>query len=83
MIYYPWQLSYIVSSSRYEDLKPPTSPTPAAPVGKIDLNVVEGVSSGAQTISAEAPTEIAEANPAPAPAPEKAVTLRPLSPYVA
>ncbi|CAK9315846.1 unnamed protein product [Citrullus colocynthis] len=69
----------------YGDLKPPTSPTPAAPVGKIDLNVVEGISSSAQTISAEAPTEIAEANPAPAPAPapEKAVTLKPLSPYVA
>lgn len=70
-----------MSSSRYEDLKPPTSPTPAAPVGKIDLTVVDGVSSSAQTSSVEVSTEIAEANPAPAP--EKAVILQPLSPYVA
>ncbi|KAL0559644.1 hypothetical protein IC582_000007 [Cucumis melo] len=67
----------------YEDLKPPTSPTPAAPVGKIDLNVVQGVSSSAQTSSVEASFEIAEANPPPAPAPEKAATLKPLSPYIA
>ncbi|KAG7011687.1 Protein TIC 62, chloroplastic [Cucurbita argyrosperma subsp. argyrosperma] len=58
----------------YEDLKPPTSPTPSAPVG-----IVDGVSSIAQTSSSESSTEIAEAKPAPAP--EKAVT--PLSPYVA
>ncbi|KAG6572014.1 Protein TIC 62, chloroplastic, partial [Cucurbita argyrosperma subsp. sororia] len=58
----------------YEDLKPPTSPTPSAPVG-----IVDGVSSITQTSSSESSTEIAEANPAPAP--EKAVT--PLSPYVA
>lgn len=81
MLCYPWHLSYVVSSSRYEDLKPPTSPTPSAPVGKIDLNVVDGVSSIAQTSSSESSTEIAEANPAPAP--EKAVTMKPLSPYVA
>ncbi|XP_038887687.1 protein TIC 62, chloroplastic [Benincasa hispida] len=67
----------------YEDLKPPTSPTPVAPVGKIDLNVVDGVSSSGQTSPVEASTEIAEANVAPAPAPEKAVTLKPLSPYLA
>ncbi|XP_022952976.1 protein TIC 62, chloroplastic [Cucurbita moschata] len=58
----------------YEDLKPPTSPTPSAPVG-----IVDGVPSIAQTSSSESSTEIAEAKPAPAP--EKAVT--PLSPYVA
>lgn len=72
-----------MSSARYEDLKPPTSPTPAAPVGKKDSNVVEGVASSAQTSSVEASSEIAEANPPPAPAPEKAVTSKPLSPYTA
>lgn len=53
---------------------------PAAPVGKTDLNDVDGVSESifrAQTSSAEVSAEIAEANPPPAP------VSRPLSPYVA
>lgn len=68
-----------MSSFRYEDLKPPTSPTPAAPVAKTDLNVV-GVSESvpsAQTSSGEVSAEISEANSPPAP------VSRPLSPYVA
>lgn len=96
----------------YEDLKPPTSPTPDAPVRKADLNVVDEIAETnpapatlrplspyaayedlkpptsttptpprVQIRSAEVSTEIADANPAPAP--EKVVTSKPLSPYVA
>lgn len=67
----------------YEDLKPPTSPTPTAPSGKKDSTIVDGLPmsgiSDAQTSTSGVKTGITETVSAP----EELSKARPLSPYFA
>ncbi|KAL5790858.1 hypothetical protein ACOSQ2_005746 [Xanthoceras sorbifolium] len=67
----------------YDDLKPPTSPTPTPSTGRKDLTIVDGVStpsiSDTQTIASEMAVSITETVSAP----EEVPRTRPLSPYTA